>query len=175
MIFEETTLAGAYLIRTDKHTDNRGSFSRLFCAQEFSEIGLPDNFVQTNLSENTKRFTLRGMHYQLPPLSEGKLISCISGHVFDVIVDIRADSPTRHQYFSCELRAHDNKLLYVPAGLAHGFQTLEDNSSLLYGMTDFYKPGQDAGLRWDDPTIGIDWPTKNNIIISDKDANLPTI
>ena len=175
MNFQETSLAGAYLISTDKHSDKRGSFSRLFCAKEFTEASLPDIFVQINLSHNLKRATVRGMHYQLPPRSEGKLISCIKGHVYDVIVDIRPDSPTRNQYFSCELDAQDNRLLYVPEGFAHGFQTLEDNSTLLYGMTEFYEPGKDGGLRWDDPRIGVNWPLKTNLTISDKDANWPLI
>lgn len=170
MIFTETPLKGAYIIETKPFTDDRGLFARTFCKNEFQQIGHTKEFVQFNHSVTTHKGSIRGMHYQLPPFSEIKLIRCIRGKVFDVIIDIREGSPTFLQHFSIELSEDNRLLLYIPEGFAHGFQTLEDNAQLIYHHTSFYQPGYEGGIRFSDPAVGINWPLQVTRI-SEKDSN----
>ncbi len=158
MTFKETRLKGAFIIEQKPFTDERGSFSRTFCKKEFMEIGHDSEFVQFNHSITIKKGTIRGMHYQLPPFSEIKLIRCVRGGVFDVIIDLRQDSVTFLQFFTVELTEHNLLSIYIPQGFAHGFQTLEDNTHLVYHHTAYYAPGFEAGIRYNDPAIGIPWP-----------------
>ena len=158
MRFVETELAGAWLLESEKNVDGRGYFTRLRCAREFAERDLPTAFVQTNLSYNRTSGTFRGLHYQAPPSQEGKLVRCIRGAIADVIVDLQPGSGSylRHQWF--RLDASEMAALFVPAGFAHGFLTLTDESEVLYEMTDYYEPDLARGIRWDDPMLGIEMP-----------------
>jgi len=172
MIFHETGLKGAYIIELEPFTDDRGLFARTFCKREFAEIGHSKEFVQFNHSHNHLRGTLRGMHFQLPPNAEIKLIRCIRGSVYDVIVDLREASPTFLKYIGVELSARNMQMIYVPEGFAHGFQTLEDQTELLYHHTAFYAPGQEGGISYKDPLLGIRWPLPPSSM-SEKDQNYP--
>jgi dTDP-4-dehydrorhamnose 3,5-epimerase len=180
MIFTETKLKGAYIIGLEPIQDERGFFARSFCAKEFAKNGLNFNIVQCNISHNEKRGTLRGMHYQTAPHQEAKIVSCTKGSVFDVIIDLRPDSPTYCQWFAIELTAHRSplaanyKMLYIPEGFAHGFQTLEDDSVVFYQMSEFYHPECARGVRFDDPVFNIQWPIKE-MIISERDRNFKFI
>lgn len=174
MIFQETTLSGAYIIDLEPFNDERGMFARTFCKREFAAIGHSKEFVQFNYSRNHHVGTLRGMHFQNPPFSEIKLIRCIRGSAFDVIVDLRNQSPTFLQYYGVELSEHNLRMMYVPEGFAHGFQTLEDNTELIYHHTAFYTPEQERGIRYDDPRINIAWPLIPRIV-SEKDKNYPLL
>jgi dTDP-4-dehydrorhamnose 3,5-epimerase len=158
MIFKETRLVGAYVIDLEKIEDERGFFARSWCQREFAAVGLDANLVQCNISHNHRKGTLRGLHYQLPPAAETKLVRCTRGAMFDVIVDLRPNSPTFLQWLGVELSADKYIILYVPKGFAHGFQTLVDNTEVFYQMSEFYAPELAGGLRWDDPQLGIDWP-----------------
>jgi dTDP-4-dehydrorhamnose 3,5-epimerase len=158
MLFTETEIAGAYLIDPEPVTDDRGSFVRTFCKREFKEHGLVSTFVQGNMSYNRKKGTVRGMHYQIRPHEEVKVVRCVRGSIFDVIVDLRPDSRTFKQWLGFELSNANQRSIYVPAGVAHGFQTLEDDSEVLYLMSQFYNPEAAAGVRWNDPAFGIRWP-----------------
>jgi dTDP-4-dehydrorhamnose 3,5-epimerase len=169
MIFTETPLAGAYTIRLEPREDDRGFFARAFCQNELAAHGLETGIAQANLSYNFKRGTLRGMHYQVPPHAEVKMVRCIAGAIYDVIVDLRPDSPTHLKWHGVELSAANRTLLYVPKGFGHGYQSLTDDSEVLYMVTEFYAPGAERGLRWDDPAIGIRWPIPDPIL-SPKDA-----
>ena len=170
MIFTETPLAGAFVVEPEPYRDDRGLFARTFCKNEFSKLNHTKEFVQFNHSQTLKKGTIRGMHYQLPPYSEIKLIRCIRGRVFDVIIDLRKDSPTFLKYHAVELSEQNMLSYYIPEGFAHGFQTLEDDSQLIYHHTAFYVPGHEAGIRYNDPLIGIDWPLPVTVI-TDKDRN----
>jgi dTDP-4-dehydrorhamnose 3,5-epimerase len=170
MIFTETKLKGAYLIDLDVHEDERGFFARTWCVDEFEKYGLNQRLVQCNISFNKKRGTLRGMHYQAEPYEEAKLVRCTMGALYDVIIDLRSDSPTFKEWFSVELTAQNHRALYVPEGLAHGFQTLVDKTEVFYQMSEFFHPECARGVRWDDPAFGIVWPIPNPII-SNKDEN----
>ena len=170
MIFKETKLKGAYIIELEPLEDERGFFARSFCQKEFEEHGLNFRIVQCNLSYNRKKGTLRGMHYQVAPYEEAKLVSCIRGAMYDVIVDLRASSPTYCQWFAVELTAENYKMLYIPVGFAHGFQTLADNTTVFYQMSGFYHPECAGDVRWDDPAFGIEWPIKH-LVISSKDQS----
>lgn len=172
MRFFPAPLEGAFIIDIEPTADHRGSFARTYCAREFERHGLTARFVQCNVSMNLKRGTLRGLHYQAPPDTEGKLVRCIRGSVFDVIVDLRAESRTYKRYFALELTAATGKSLFIPEGFAHGFQTLEDDVELFYQMTNFYAPDSAAGLRFDDPELGIPWPLPVTRI-SEKDLLWP--
>jgi dTDP-4-dehydrorhamnose 3,5-epimerase len=172
MQFTETPLKGAFVVGLEAQTDARGSFARTFCAREFRNKGLVKNFVQCNMSWNAHRGTLRGMHYQLPPSCEVKLVRCTAGALWDVIVDLRAESPTHLQWFGIELSVQNRKALYVPEMFAHGFQTLEDGTEVFYQMSEFYSPDRSTGLRYDDPKIGIKWPLPV-ASISEKDLRWP--
>lgn len=170
MTFIQTPLKGAYLVELKPFTDDRGWFSRTFCKNEFKLINHEKEFVQFNHSVTDLKGTIRGMHYQLPPFSEIKLIRCIRGKVFDVIIDIRQGSPTFLEHYSVELSEENKFSLYIPEGFAHGFQTLENNSQLIYHHTSFYQPGFEGGIRYSDPSVGIHWPLQVTRI-SEKDSN----
>jgi dTDP-4-dehydrorhamnose 3,5-epimerase len=172
--FTETGLAGCYIIELAPFFDQRGGFVRNFCKNEFRRINHTAEFVQFNQSYNHKKGTLRGMHYQKPPFGEIKLIKCISGRVHDVVVDIRKDSPTFREHVSIELSADNDRMIYIPAGMAHGFLTLEDNSQLIYHHTEYYRPDADAALNYADPAFNISWPIPV-AVISEKDAQHPFI
>lgn len=172
MIFEELSLKGAYLIKPEPHHDERGFFARSFCKQEFQAHGLVNEYVQCNISYNKKKGTLRGMHYQLPPHQETKLVRCSRGAIYDVIVDLRIPSPTYKQWFAVELTQDNAYILYIPEGFAHGFLTLQDESDVYYQMSAFYESDYTAGLNWSDPEIAINWPHTLRII-SDRDAGFP--
>lgn len=164
MKFIETKLNGAYVIEIEPIEDGRGFFARSFCQKEFKEHGLDFNIVQCNTSYNKKKGTLRGMHYQAVPHEEAKLVSCTRGSIYDVIIDLRKDSTTYSNWFSVELNAENHKMLYVPPGFAHGFQTLEDNTIIFYQMTEFYCPEFARGIRCDDPAYAIKWPLKVSVV-----------
>lgn len=173
MRFHETQLKGAYIIELEKREDDRGFFARSWCTQEFKDQGLNSNLVQCNISFNRQRGTLRGMHYQAPPHEETKLVRCTRGAIFDVIIDIRPESPTFKQWVAFELAAENRKMLYIPEGMAHGFQTLEDKTEVFYQMSEFYHPQSARGVRWNDPAFEIDWPKAHQRMISDKDQSYP--
>ncbi|MGV7223240.1 MAG: dTDP-4-dehydrorhamnose 3,5-epimerase [Nitrospinales bacterium] len=172
MIFTETKLKGAYIIEIEKLKDHRGFFARSWCQNEFGTKGLVSHVVQTNISSNKKKGTLRGMHYQLSPYEETKLIRCTRGAIYDVLIDLRPASPTYTQWVGIELTAENYKMLYVPENFAHGFQSLEDDTEVTYQVSQFYTPGSESGIRCDDPLFRIDWPIKVQVI-SDKDKNWP--
>ncbi len=158
MNFVPLQLQGAYLVEQARHSDERGSFVRIFCAREFETIGFRKGIVQINRSFSKKRGTLRGMHYQKAPHAETKLISCLRGSVYDVLLDLRKGSPSFLKWCAQTLQEKDDLMLFVPEGIAHGFQTLDDDTELLYFHTAFYSPDHDAGVRFDDPRVGIRWP-----------------
>lgn len=160
------------MIEQERHEDERGFFARQVCAKEFATHGLPTNFVQVNNSLSVQRHTLRGLHYQLPPAGETKLVRCIQGSLFDAIVDVREGSATYLQHYAVTLSAANRNMLCVPKGFAHGFLTLEDNTEALYFVDEFYAPGLECIIRWDDPACGIQWPAAP-VLLSDKDANQP--
>jgi len=165
MVFREIKLKGAYLIEMEPIEDDRGFFSRTFCRDEFEKHGLNPNVAQCNLSYNRKRGTLRGMHYQVAPRQETKLVCCVSGSIFDVIIDLRPHSPTYCQWTTFELVGWGRRsMLYVPEGFAHGFQTLEDDTEVFYQISEFYSPDCARGIRWDDPAFAIPWPVTQRII-----------
>jgi dTDP-4-dehydrorhamnose 3,5-epimerase len=174
MIFLETPLSGAYVVEIEKHEDERGFFARSWCAREFAAKGLDHNLVQCNVSFNKLKGTLRGLHYQIPPHAEVKLVRCTKGSLFDVIVDLRKDSPTFLKWFAIELTATNYKMLYIPKLFAHGFQTLEDDTEIVYQMSEFYQPGAAKGLRWNDLRLGINWPDARRIM-SEKDQAYPNL
>lgn len=174
MKFEETGLEKLFIVEPEPFYDDRGSFFRVFCENEFSSIGLNRQFVQINQSINTKKFTFRGLHYQLNPYADCKLIRCIKGEVFDVIVDVRKNSKTFLNHFSIRLSSKNKKMLFVPEGFAHGFLTLEDNSQLIYHHTSFYKPGFEGELNYRDPKLKIVLPNEVSVI-SEKDENIAFI
>ncbi len=174
MIFTETTLQGAFLIEPEPFQDERGIFARIYCKKEFQQIGHKKEFVQSNLSVNNNKYTFRGLHYQLPPFSEIKLVRCHKGRVHDIIVDLRKGSETFLQHYSVELSGENMKMIYIPEGFAHGFLTLEEDSQMTYLHTAYYQPGFEAGLRYDDPALNIELPEKPKVI-SEKDLNHPFI
>jgi dTDP-4-dehydrorhamnose 3,5-epimerase len=174
MRFRETPLQGAFIVELERLEDDRGFFARSFCEKEFSAHGLAPRFVQCNVSYNKRAGTLRGMHYQEAPHEEDKLVRCTMGAVHDVIVDIRSGSPTHLQSFGIELSAENRTALFIPRGFAHGFQTLKDDSEVLYQMSEFFQPGSARGMRWDDPALALAWPLPNPIL-SDKDRAHPLL
>lgn len=172
MRFLEIALPGTYVIELEPISDERGFFARSWCRDEFQRHGLNPNLVQCNISFNKNRGTLRGMHYQVKPFEECKLVRCTSGAIYDVIVDLRPDSPTFRKWVGIELNAKNRRMLYAPEGVAHGFQTLEDNTEVFYQMSESYRPEAARGVRWDDPTFGISWPL-GEVILSERDASFP--
>jgi dTDP-4-dehydrorhamnose 3,5-epimerase len=173
MIFTKTKLADAYLIDVEPHEDERGFFARAWCEQEFAEHGLETKVVQCNVSYNRLRGTLRGMHFQAPPHEEVKLVRCTRGAIYDVIVDLRPDSPTFKQWLGVELTADNRRVLYVPKGFAHGYQTLTDDSEVFYQVSEFYTPSAEGGVRWNDPAFGIEWPEPERALLSNRDMHWP--
>lgn len=169
MRFTETELAGAWIVEPEPIADVRGFFARTFDAAEFTRRGLRDAFPQCSVSYNLRAGTLRGMHYQLAPHGEAKLVRCTRGAIYDVIVDLRADSPTRGRWVGAELTAENRRALYVPEGFAHGFQTLADASEVFYQISAPFVPDAARGVRWDDPAFGIAWPHADARVISDRD------
>ncbi len=172
MIFTETRLRGAFLIDLERHEDDRGFFARSWCGREFEDHGLNPRIAQCSVSFNVRKGTLRGMHYQVKPFEEAKLVRCTRGSLRDVIVDLRPDSPTRAKHWSVVLSADNGRMLYVPEGLAHGFITLEDATEVFYQISEFYSPESQRGFRWNDPAFGIDWPDEVRVI-SERDRTFP--
>jgi dTDP-4-dehydrorhamnose 3,5-epimerase len=174
MVFSETKLKGAFVINLKRLEDERGFFARTFCQKEFKEHGLNTQIAQANISYNKKRGTFRGMHMQLAPYEESKLIKCTRGAIYDVIIDMRISSDTYRQWIGVELTAENHQLLYVPEGFAHGFITLKNDTEVTYQMNQFYTPGSEKGFRWNDPAFSIVWPIQP-ILIAEKDKNFPLI
>ena len=172
MIFTETKLSGAYVIDIEKHEDERGFFARSWCEREFEAHGLNPRLVQCNISFNSRKGTMRGMHYQAKPYEEAKLIRCTMGSIYDVIVDFRPDSPGFKQFASVVLTPRNRRMLYVPEGFAHGFLTLEDDTEVFYQMSEFYAPESARGFRWNDPSFAIEWPSDIQVV-SERDRNYP--
>jgi dTDP-4-dehydrorhamnose 3,5-epimerase len=171
MRFTELSLKGAYLLELQPYEDSRGLFARTFCAREFRDQNLVEKFVQCSTSWNARAGTVRGMHYQLPPSCEVKLVRCTAGALLDVIVDVRPDSPSYLQHVGVELSARNRIALYIPEMFAHGYQTLEDGTEIFYQMSEFYTPEVSTGLRYDDPKLGIRWPLPVSVV-SEKDLAL---
>lgn len=174
MLFAETKLKGAFIIDVELKEDDRGAFARAFCAKEFEQHQLKSFVAQCNLSFNHKKGTLRGMHYQLAPACETKLVRCTRGAIYDVIIDLRPNSPTYRQHIGVELTEDNRRSLYVPEMFAHGYQTLTDDAEVMYQVSEFYTPGCERGARHDDPVFGIQWPIPVSVI-SEKDSNWPLI
>jgi dTDP-4-dehydrorhamnose 3,5-epimerase len=174
MIFTESPLAGAYLVDLSRHEDERGFFARSYCAQEFAARGICHEFRQCSVSYNAAKGTLRGLHHQAPPHEEEKLVRCTAGAIFDVIVDIRADSLTHHRWFGIELSAANRRAIFVPKGFAHGFISLTDSSEVLYMISELHAPAFGRGIRWDDPAVDIEWPLAP-AVMSARDAHYPSL
>jgi dTDP-4-dehydrorhamnose 3,5-epimerase len=173
MIFTETELPGAYLIDLEPRTDERGFFARAWCRREFEEHGLSPELVQCNVAYNRLAGTLRGMHFQIPPRPEAKLVRCTRGAIYDVIVDLRPQSPTYMDWIGVELNDENRRMLYVPEGIAHGYQTLLSGTETFYQVSEYYTPEAEGGVRWDDPAFSITWPDAERRIISAKDQAWP--
>jgi len=172
MKFNKLEIEGAYLIEIEPHNDNRGFFARGFCKNEFKDnTGLDFEVRQANVSYNIKKGTVRGLHYQKHPYEETKIVSCVKGKIFDVVLDIRKDSPTYLKWYGVELSENNFKMLVIPRGCAHGFQSLEDESILNYKVDQFFTPNADSGYRYNDKAFKIKWPIKDGITISEKDKN----
>jgi dTDP-4-dehydrorhamnose 3,5-epimerase len=175
MILESAGLDGAFVVTPEPIRDDRGAFYRAFCAQTFRRHGLQAEFPQISVSENTRAGTLRGLHLQRPPAAEVKLIRVTAGAIWDVIVDVRLGSATYGRWVAVELSAANRRQLYVPQGFAHGFVTRSDDTSITYHISAAYEPNLQAGIRWNDPDIAIDWPVRDPAVISDRDRNLPLL
>ena len=174
MIYIPTPLAGVFVVELDRKADDRGFFARAFCRDELREHGVDFNAVQANISHSDRKGTLRGMHYQAEPVNEPKFIRCVRGSFWDVIIDMRPDSPTYLQHFGVELSAENGRAICVPDRCAHGNQSLEDHSELLYLMGGIYTPGYERGVRYDDPAVGIEWPLRVSVI-HPKDLEWPPL
>jgi len=172
MIFTETKLKGAFIIDVKRLEDERGFFGRAWCKREFEEHGLNSGAVQANVSYNKVKGTLRGMHYQAAPFAETKVVRCTSGALYDVIIDIRPESPTYKQWIGVELTEESMRMLYVPEGFAHGFITLKDHTAVHYVLTQYFEPGHAGAIRYNDPAFNIDWPGAP-VVISEKDKVIP--
>jgi dTDP-4-dehydrorhamnose 3,5-epimerase len=172
VIFIEIKLKGAYIIEPEKLEDERGFFARSWCEREFAAHNLNPRTVQCNISFNSKKGTLRGMHYQTAPHAEAKLVRCTRGAIYDVIIDLRPKSPTFKQHVAEVLTVDDHKMLYIPEGFAHGFQTLEDNTDVFYQISEFHAPECARGVRWNDPAFAIEWPISEPIMLK-RDRNYP--
>jgi dTDP-4-dehydrorhamnose 3,5-epimerase len=173
MIFTPASLEGAFVIDVEPRRDERGSLARTFCEREFAEHGAPMKIAQSSTIESPRAGTLRGLHYQVAPDAEIKLVRCTRGSIFLVMVDLREGSPTRYRWFGVELSATGQRLAYVPEGFAQGYQTLEDDTEVLYHMSHHYVPQAARGVRWDDPVLGIEWPPAHERMISDRDRAWP--
>lgn len=174
MIFRDTGLEGAYLIEPERIVDQRGFFARTWCIDEFDAQGITADFVQTSASFNERRSTLRGIHFQAEPAGEAKLIRCTRGRAYDVMVDLRPDSATFGQWKAFELSADNGRLVYIPDGFGHGFQTQEDRTEVIYQISEFYRPDLASGIRWNDPDLGITWPDTETPVLSGRDQTLPS-
>jgi len=172
MIFRETALRGAFIIEPERKEDHRGFFARTWCAEEFAAHGLNPKLVQCSISYNKKKGTLRGMHYQAAPYEETKLVRCTAGAIYDVIIDLRPNSPTYTKHVAETLTAENYHMLYIPEGFAHGFQTREDHTEVTYQMSQYYVSEHARGVRWNDPAFSIQWPDDERII-SDRDWHSP--
>jgi dTDP-4-dehydrorhamnose 3,5-epimerase len=172
MLFRETVLKGAYVVEPERIVDERGFFSRTWCRSEFETHGLNSNLVQCNVSYNVKMGTLRGMHYQVSPRAETKLVRCTAGAIYDVIVDLRPGSGTFKRWTGVELNADNRCMLYIPEGFAHGFLTLSDDAEVFYQMSEYYSAEHARSVRWNDPAFGIQWPGEV-LVISDRDRSYP--
>ncbi len=171
MLFIETKLKGAFVIELEKYSDDRGFFSRAWCQKEFKEQGINSRFVQANIGFSKNSGTIRGIHYQIAPFEEAKLVRCIRGAIFDVVLDLRPELPSFKQWFGVELSDENRKMLYVPEGCAHGYQTLVDNTEVFYQVSQVYSPESERGIRWNDPEFDIEWPIDEDLVISEKDQN----
>jgi dTDP-4-dehydrorhamnose 3,5-epimerase len=172
MKFIETELKGAFIVEPERLPDERGFFARTWCKKEFEQHGLLPDLVQCNISFNRRKGTLRGMHHQVAPHEEAKLVRCTMGAIYDVIIDLRSNSPTFKAWKSVELTAENRKMLFIPQGFSNGFITLTDNTEIFYQMSEFYAPQCARGVRWNDPAFNIDWPAEV-IVISEKDMQYP--
>ena len=171
MKIESLSIAGAYRVTLEPHEDERGSFARQFCRHELAAAGIDFEIKQCNVSRNVHAGTLRGMHYQKEPYPEIKLVSCLKGAFYDVIVDLRKDSPTYLKWMSAELTEQNGAMIYIPSGVAHGFQTLVDDTTVYYQLGEFFMPEYYSGVRWNDPAFGIVWPECATRLINERDAN----
>lgn len=169
MRFTATAIPGAYVLDIEPHADDRGFFARTWCARELAARGLVSRLAQCSVSSNARAGTLRGMHYQAAPHEETKVVQCIRGAIYDVLVDLRRDCATFRRWVAVELTAENRRMLYVPAGVAHGFQTLADDTDVLYLISEFYAPEASRGVRWNDPAFGIAWPETPARVMSDRD------
>lgn len=169
----ETKLKGAFVIEPERFDDERGFFARSFSEKEFESHGINTRMAECNISFSKKRHTIRGMHFQLAPFAQAKLVRCTMGAIYDVIIDLRPESPTFKQWIGEELTADNRRLLYVPAGFAHGFQTLADDTEVFYQVSNFYAPGNEGGVRWNDPSFGIEWRGTEDIVINARDQSYP--
>lgn len=174
MTFNPATLQGVYLVQPEPFSDERGWFARTYCKRAFGAIGHTAEWVQLNHSFTREKGSIRGMHFQLPPYAEIKMVRCIAGAVWDVVVDIRRDSPTFLKWYAAELNPRNKQMMYIPAGFAHGFQTLEPDTELLYHHSEYYQPGAESGLRFDDPALSVAWPLPVTVV-SDRDRAHPLI
>ncbi len=174
MIFCETEIPGAFILKPERFEDERGYFVRTFCQHEFKEKGISFSPVQGNISNNKTAFTLRGMHFHTPPYEETKLVRCSAGRLFDVAVDLRLQSPAYKKWVGVELSRENGFGFFIPAGCAHGFLTLEDDTDVSYQMSPLFEAGHDKGIHWQDPEIGIHWPDEPRIL-SEKDKQLPKL
>ena len=175
MIFKETLLAGVWVVGMEPDHDGRGFFARSWCRDEFTRRGLAADFVQGSVSFNHRAHTLRGLHWQAAPHGEAKLVRCTRGRLFDVAVDVRPGSPTFAEWYAIELDADNRLALYIPEGVAHGFQTLEDATEVLYQISGYHHPESFRGIRWDDPRVAVAWPPAEGRIVSERDRTLPTL
>jgi len=173
MLFEALDVSGAALVRLEREADERGFFARAACAQEFRAQGLPGAFVQSSLSWNRRRGTVRGLHFQWPPSQEGKLVRCVRGAIHDVMLDLRPAAPSYLRHRAVRLDQDNRDAVFIPAGVAHGFQTLTDDCDVLYQMTEAYAPELAGGVRWNDPAFGISWPITDALVIAQRDAAYP--
>lgn len=173
MKFSKTEINDVYIINIDIKNDERGYFVRTYCKKEFAKRDISMNMKQANMAYNKNKYTLRGLHYQKAPYSEKKLIRCVRGCLWDVIIDLRPESSTFRQWMGLELRDDIPVMLYVPDGCAHGYQTITDDTEVLYMVSEFYSPEFERGIRFNDPAFNISWKSTDNIVISDKDKNWP--
>jgi dTDP-4-dehydrorhamnose 3,5-epimerase len=173
VIFHPTELPGVVVVELERRDDERGFFARFFCRREFAEHGLELEVAQANLAFNRRAGILRGLHYQAPPHEESKLVRCVRGALYDVVVDLRSDSPTFGRWLALELTGENRRLLYIPAGVAHGYQTLVHETEAMYLHSAFHAPEAERGVRWDDPAFGIEWPEVDERVISARDRAWP--
>jgi dTDP-4-dehydrorhamnose 3,5-epimerase len=173
IIFTETKLRGAFVIEPEIFADERGFFARSYSEDEFEAYGIKLRMAECHISFNKKRYTVRGMHFQRDPFAQAKLVRCTQGAIFDVIVDLRPGSPTFKQWIGEELTAANHRMLYVPTGFAHGYQTLENDTEMFYQVSQFYTPSSLGGVRWNDPAFAIRWPARDGVTLNERDQSYP--